>query len=116
MNTTTNPQTTPPSPLPTAHISTPTKPPTYTSDVSALDLEAQNTQWTAPPPPAYYPNPTKAPPIPMRLAVPRQDERTRRHRTSLACCLLLAIALIAIFVAVTVVEVVARVRYAQDRD
>lgn len=91
----------------TAHIDSSSKPPQYNyNQVSAADLESQNTQWSAPPPPAYWPG-QQPPPVPVRVAIQQQAER-RRTRKRLSCCIFLAFLLVTIFIVVTIIEVIAR--------
>ena len=106
--TTTNSRLSPP---PTAHISYPSKPPAYGTEFSAADLESQNTEWTAPPPPAYYPRQTRAFHVPLRVSVQQQNERRQQQRRGLICCLVLALLLLTVSVVAVVVRTVAINRY-----
>ena len=79
--------------------------PTYTA---SNDVEAQQTSWTASPPPTYLPSWQPQPTVVTVRTTRPQNRSPQNQRRGLLCCLLVAFLIVAIFIIVTIVEVVQR--------
>ena len=85
------------------------KPPSYSA---APDLEAQQTPWTTQSPPTYLPGwrgQSRTMVVTVKHAQ-RPTQSTKRQRKPVAYCMLLGFLVAAIFIIMTIFEVIARVK------
>ena len=80
-----------------------------TSYTVSPDLEAQKSSWAASPPPTYLPSWLSQPAVVTARNTQQRTRSSKCQRKGLACCLLLAFLIVAIFLVITIVEVVARI-------